>query len=331
MKRVDSETLQFVNKTNTSNFKSDNSKEKLIELNSSGDTEFIDFLDDKISDNSDHNKMKTESNFITNTTNTKNIISNDVEELELDPVNFVDDFYDAMGSNKLSKETGMKAISSLGIGLSNFIEEKDIKTVEKRGSGGKNVLVTLKDGSSYFIVNEDGKPYLSYITDRNGKEISFGRNFEDFLNKFRKRNQAGDPVTYIKDISLLGGDIIFYMDGSYNTEKYRFDMETKKLREISTKFMTYYPEDIIKEVSERLANYLNDGSTAEDIINKYNLNLDIDNIKWIQIDGTENYTKIKFCIGDMNLRVYDDGTSKRYTIFSNIDGVELPEDENLTL
>lgn len=289
-------------------------------------SKIISNLDSSISDS-----IKKESAPITNTTNVISSISNNIEEVELDSVNFVDDFYDAIGSNKLSKETGMKAISSLGIGLSNFIEEKDIKTVEKRGSGGKNVLVTLKDGSSYFIVNEDGKPYLSYITDRNGEKISFGRDFEDFLEKFRKRNQAGDPVTHIKDISLLGGDITFYMDGYYNTEKYTFDMETKKLRSISTKFMTYYPDDIIKEVSERLANYLNDGSTAEDIINKYNLNLDFDNIKWIRMDAMDNYTKIILRIGDMKLGVYDDGTSKRYTIFSNIDGVELPEDENLTL
>lgn len=47
MKRVDSETLQFVNKTNTSDFKSGNSKENLIELCSSGDTEFMDSFGDK--------------------------------------------------------------------------------------------------------------------------------------------------------------------------------------------------------------------------------------------------------------------------------------------
>ena len=292
-------------------------------------SKIISNLDSSISDS-----IKKESAPITNTTNVISSISNNIEEVELDPVNFVDDFYDAIGSNKLSKETGMKAISSLGIGLSNFIEEKDIKTVEKRGADGKNVRITLKDGSSYLIVNESGKAYLSSIRDKEGREIIFGESFEDFFNKFRKWSQSGDPGTYIQDISLLGGDITFNMSGGRYGEKYRFDMETKKLREISIGYMTYHAEDInnmLKEVSERLANYLNDGSTAEDIMNKYNLNLDIDNIKRIQIHGGENYAIIMLRIGDMNLRIDDDGNSKRYTIFSNIDGVELPEDENLKL
>lgn len=293
-------------------------------------SKIISNLDSSISDS-----IKKESAPITNTTNVISSISNNIEEVELDSVNFVDDFYDAIGSNKLSKETGMKAISSLGIGLSNFIEEKDIKTVEKRGADGKNVRITLKDGSSYLIVNESGKAYLSSIRDKEGREIIFGESFEDFFNKFRKWSQSGDPGTYIQNISLLGGDITFNMGaGDRYGEKYTFDMETKKLREISIGYMTYHAEDInnmLKEVSERLANYLNDGSTAEDIMNKYNLNLDIDNIKRIQIHGGENYAIIMLRIGDMNLRIDDDGNSKRYTIFSNIDGVELPEDENLTL
>ena len=293
-------------------------------------SKIISNLDSSISDS-----IKKESAPITNTTNVISSISNNIEEVELDSVNFVDDFYDAIGSNKLSKETGMKAISSLGIGLSNFIEEKDIKTVEKRGADGKNVRITLKDGSSYLIVNESGKAYLSSIRDKDGREIIFGESFEDFFNKFRKWSQSGDPGTYIQNISLLGGDITFNMGaGDRYGEKYTFDMETKKLRKISRGYMTYHAEDInnmLKEVSERLANYLNDGSTAEDIMNKYNLNLDIDNIKRIQIHGGENYAIIMLRIGDMNLRIDDDGNSKRYTIFSNIDGIELPEDENLTL
>lgn len=275
------------------------------------------------------NNMKNENRDITKIADIEKTISNNIEDVELDLVNFADDFYDAIGSNRLSKETGMKCIYSLG--LSNFIEEKDIKKVEKRGSNGKNVLITLKDGSSYLFVNETGKTYLSSITDSKGRCINFGKNFEEFINKFRKWAPWGDPLE-IKDISLFGGEITFNMgSGNRYGEEYTFDMETKKLRRISLGRTTYSAEDIndmLKEVSERLANYLNDGSTMEDIMNKYNLDLNIDNISMVMMTGEG---EIRLRVGDMSLSIFDDGNSKSYTIYSDIDGIVLPEDENLTL
>ena len=313
MKRVDSETLQFVNKTNTNNFKSSNSKEELIELSSSGDTEFIDVFGDKVSDDFSHNKMKNESKFITNTTNTKNIISNDVEELELDPVNFVDDFYNAIGSNRLSKETGMEYFESLG--LLSFIDENDIKKVEKSGSSGKDALITLKDGSSYLFSKEEGKTYLSSIRDKEGREINFGKDFENFINTFKRQERN------IEDISMVDGNITFNMTAG---DEYTFDMETKNLREISygeTKYSINDINNMLREVSERVADYLNDGSTAEDIMNKYNLNLNIDNISTLNV-MSEDWILLN--VGDIKLSIYNNENHKYYAILSHIDGT-LPE------
>ena len=313
MKRVDSKTLQFINQTNTSNVKSNNSKEELIELSSSGDTEFIDSFDDKISDDFSHKKMKNESKFITNTTNIKKTISGDIEELELDPVNFVDDFYNAIGSNRLSKETGMEYFESLG--LLSFIDENDIKKVEKSGSNGKDALITLKDGSSYLFSKGEGKTYLSSIRDKEGREINFGKDFENFINTFKRQKSN------IEDISMVDGNITFNMTAG---DEYTFDMETKKLKEISYGDTRYSANDInnmLIEVSERIANYLNDGSTAENIINKYNLNLNIDNISMLNI-MSEDWNLLN--VGDMKLSIYNDGNYTHYAILSHIDGT-LPE------
>lgn len=277
-------------------------------------------------DNNTGNQIKQGSKRIIENTNSINTMSNNVEEVEIEPTsNFLDDFYEALGSDRLSKETGIDCFEAQGY---DFVEKSDIKTVERRGAYNENILVTLDNDDSYLFVNENGQMILGSITDKRGSTICFPDGFNAFIKMVRPSKKSGDPI----DI-----DRVMVADGTLSVEIlgviYEFDMASGQLKTIFNRntndvISRNDIDNTMKEFSERLASYLNNGTTATDIMNKYNLTAD--NLSYINMDY-DGQLSLNFNGVSIKVNNSDYGTTYMISQYSEIEEIAVPDGEMIII
>ncbi|HIT37975.1 MAG TPA: hypothetical protein IAB59_05820 [Candidatus Onthousia faecipullorum] len=246
-----------------------------------------------------------------------------VDNVEVEKVNFVDDFLDFVGSSKLSKDTGLSCFTMNDF---DFVEKSDIKDVEKRGPKGENILVTLKNGDSYFFVEDNGMMELYEVTDKNGSTMSFPDGFSKFSSMFRSYSLGGD-ASPIDSMNIT--DNYFYVD-SLGTE-YIFDTDTGKINSIDTGDKYFTAADInnyMEDFCNKLASYCNEGEDfAKYIMDRYNLTTD--NLTYIKA----NRGQLILNFNGVSVSTITSGSITSYTISdsSGFDIIPVPEGENLTL
>ena len=250
-------------------------------------------------------------------------LSTNVNNVEVEKVNFVDDFLDFVGSDKLSKDTGLSCFTTNGF---DFIEKSDIKDVEKRGPNGENILVTLKNGDSYFFIEDNGMMELSKVTDKNGSTMSFPDGFSKFSGMFRSYSLGGD-ASPIESMNIVNDS--FYVE-SLGTE-YIFDTNTGKITSVYTGDEHFTAADInnyMEDFCNKLATYCNEGEEfAKYLMDRYNLTTD--NLTYIKA----NRGQLILNFNGVSVSTITSGSITSYTISdsSGFDVIPVPEGENLTL
>ncbi len=221
------------------------------------------------------------------------------EMLKVNDTMYIESIADAFNSSFLDFSWNLVknqiAIESLNLASVTWIEKNDIKDAFISDHGNE-MIVTLKNGTTYYLEKSNNKMNLKGLKDKDGKTIFKEEGIiKELENRLLKINKSGDRVGSIENIRISNDDLCV----TVNNVTYGLDLRTMQFEWINNTIAQEYviPSDIINQFASNWATSVgNNKTTAYELIEKYNLKPE--NI--IHIDYNPYSESISMCLNNGN-------------------------------
>lgn len=169
----------------------------------------------------DELKNNNNDNFVLNNKNI-GISDNDVETLIFQNKGVIDGIADIFGLGGPTIDDGYSLLAENDI----WYSKEEIKSVEKRGTDGENIVVIMENGEEYLFVPDGNGFSLSYIKLSDGTTVICDLSY-DMQKRIREQELIPESVSIngVVTVNVDGREIKVYWvgDESFNSFKARVD------------------------------------------------------------------------------------------------------------